>query len=183
MEAINFDTFSIRPLNIEDSNNFFNLIDQNRSRLEDFFTVTISRTKTLEDTKVYIEEITKKAAAKIYLPYLIVNNKNNGLIGFIDVKNIDWTIPIGELGFFMDKEYAGKGIFTKALKAFIDFCFANYGFHKLFLRTHESNFSTRRVAENCGFVMERKLRRDHKTPGGDLVDLLYYGKISNIIKP
>jgi RimJ/RimL family protein N-acetyltransferase len=183
MEVINFDTFSIRPLNIEDSNEFFNLIDQNRSRLEDFFTITISRTRTLEDAKAYVEAITKKAEAKIYLPYLIVNNENNGLIGFIDIKNIDWNIPMGELGFFIDKEYSGKGIFTKALKAFIDFCFANYGFHKLFLRTHESNFSARRVAENCGFVMERKLRRDHKTPGGDLVDLLYYGKISNIIKP
>src|SRR4030095_10326862 len=67
MEIVNFDTFSIRLLTLEDSNEFFKLIDQNRPRLEAFFTGTIARTRTLEDANAYVIEITQKAKARTYL--------------------------------------------------------------------------------------------------------------------
>ena len=175
---MNFDNFSIRLLTTKDQHEFFNLIDRNRPRLEAFFAGTVSKTRTLEDTKDYVTEITIKAGQKTYLPFLLLNTHDNTLIGFIDIKNIDWNIPKGELGYFIDEEYANKGIFTKALKVFTNFCFESYGFNKLFLRTHESNYSARKVAENCGFEIEGTIRRDYKTTTGDLVDLLYYGKIA-----
>ena len=172
-----FDNYSIRPLTIEDHQAFFNLIDRNRPRLEAFFSGTVSRTRTLEDAKDYVAEITGKAELKTYLPFLIINDLDNTLIGFIDIKNIDWNIPKGELGCFADEDYANKCIFKKALKVFVDFCFKSYGFNKLFLRTHESNYSARKVAEHCGFEIEGTISRDYKTTSGELIDLLYYGKI------
>ena len=175
---MNFDNFSLRPLTSADDQAFFNLIDRNRVRLEAFFSGTVSRTRTLEDAKEYVIEITKKAEQKTYLPFLLMNDHDNTIIGFIDIKNIDWNIPKGELGCFIDGDYANKGIFTKALKVFTDFCFTSYGFNKLFLRTHESNFSARKIAEHCGFEIEGTIRRDYKTTAGELVNLLYYGKIA-----
>jgi len=77
------------------------------------------------------------------------------------------------------KEWANKGVLTKALKVFTDFCFKNYGFNKLFLRTHETNYPARKVAAHCGFEIEGTIRRDYKTTTGELVDLLCYGKILN----
>jgi RimJ/RimL family protein N-acetyltransferase len=68
--------------------------------------------------------------------------------------------------------------FHKSFKSLYDFCFESYGFNKLFLRTHDSNYSARKVAENCGFEMEGTIRRDYKTTAGDFVDLLYYLKIA-----
>jgi ribosomal-protein-serine acetyltransferase len=177
-----FDNFSIRLLIIEDAQEFFNLIDRNRPRLESFFSGTVSKTRSLEDTKTYVTEITIKAEHKTYLPFLVVNDHNNSLIGFIDIKNIDWNIPKGELGYFIDEEYSNKGIFKKALQVFTDFCFSEYGFNKLFLRTHESNYSARKIAERCGFELEGTIRRDYKTTAGELVDLLYYGKLSPNLK-
>jgi ribosomal-protein-serine acetyltransferase len=179
MLQMNFDNFSIRLLTIEDAAGFYQLIDANRPRLEAFLAGTVSRTRTLEDTKLYATEITEKAKQKTYLPFLILDNQNGSLVGFIDVKNIDWKIPKGELGCFIDDKYSNKGILTKALRTFTEFCFNSYGFNKLFLRTHQSNLSARRVAENCGFEIEGRIRRDYKTTSGELVDLIYYGKISS----
>ena len=176
---MNFDNFSIRSLTTDDQQEFFNLIDRNRPRLEAFFSGTVSKTRTLEDTKDYVTEITKKAEQKVYLPFLLINNYNNSLIGFIDIKNIDWNIPKGELGCFIDEEYANKGISTKALKVFTDFCFKTYGFNKLFLRTHQNNYSAKKIAESCGFEVEGIIRKDYKTTTGELVDLIYYGKLSS----
>ena len=175
---MNFDNFSIRLLTTEDQQEFFNLIDRNRPRLEAFFSGTVSKTRTLEETKEYVIEITKKAEERTYMPFLFINTTDNSLVGFVDIKNIDWNIPKGELGCFIDEKYANKGVATKALKVFTDFCFENYSFKKLFLRTHESNHSARKLAEYCGFEREGIIRRDYKTTTGELVDLLYYGKLS-----
>jgi len=36
----------------------------------------------------------------------------------------------------------------------------------------------KKLAESCGFQVEGIIRRDYKTTTGELVDLLYYGKLS-----
>lgn len=177
---MNFEHYSIRLLSNSDLHPFFNLIEENRNRLEAFFSGTVSRTRTFEDTKVYLDEIINKSENKTYLPFVIVDNTTNLFVGFLDIKNIDWNIPKGELGCFIDKKYEGKGLSTKAFSLFTNNCFTEYGFNKLFLRTHKTNESARRLAETCGFEVEGTLRRDYKTTEGELVDLLYYGKLPEV---
>ncbi|MGY2132557.1 GNAT family N-acetyltransferase [Hymenobacter sp. HD11105] len=175
---IHFDHYTIRLLTPADLGAFFQLVRKNRPRLENFFTGTVSRTKTLDDTRAFVADITQRAAARIYFPYLIIDTANNQIAGFLDLKNIDWNIPKSELGCYIDADYEGQGLTTKAFCLFCDHCFQVYGFKKLFLRTHLSNMSARRVAEKAGFELEGTLRRDYKTTSGELVDLLYYGKLS-----
>ena len=173
-----FDKYSIRLLEIPDLDDYFQLVVNNRQRLEDFFTVTISNTKTYEETRKFVEDMIKRAEEKVYFPYIIIDNSNRNIIGFIDLKNIDWRIPKSELGFFIDKNYAGKGITTKALNLLCEFCFSKYKFQKLFLRTHPDNISAKTVAEKCGFELEGIIRKDYKTTSGKIVDLVYYGKLN-----
>ena len=54
---------------------------------------------------------------------------------------------------------------------------SKYKFQKLFLRTHASNISAKKVAENCGFELEGIIRKDYKTTSGKIIDLAYYGKL------
>ncbi|HLP56214.1 MAG TPA: GNAT family N-acetyltransferase [Fluviicola sp.] len=173
-----FDNFTIRLLTTDDLDAYFQLIENNRQRLEDFFTGTVSRTKTLEDTRQFLADIAQRIHEKSYFPYIIVDNSNQKIAGFVDLKNIDWNIPKSEMGLYIDRDYSNRGISTKAFKLFCDFCFDEYGFQKLFLRTHQRNKSARRVAEKCGFEVEGTIRRDYKTTSGEIVDLIYYGKIN-----
>ena len=173
-----FDHFLIRPLTTDDLHPYFALVERNRKRLEDFFTGTVSRTRTLEDTQSFLADITARAEARTYMPYVIVDGESNSLVGFLDLKNIDWSIPKSEMGAWMDAEYAGKGVATKAFQIFCDYCFQTFGFAKLFLRTHDSNLAAQRLAESSGFEREGVLRRDYKTTSGELVDLIYYGRLA-----
>ena len=172
-----FDHFSIRPLSTADLHPYFALVERNRKRLEDFFTGTVSRTRTLEDTAAFLADITARAEAKTYMPFVIVDNDTNTIIGFLDLKNIDWSIPKSEMGAWMDAAWAGRRVATKAFQIFCEYCFSTFGFRKLFLRTHESNGAAQRVAESSGFEREGVLRRDYKTTSGELVDLIYYGRL------
>ena len=174
-----FDNYIIRQVCEEDADNYFSLIDNNRKRLEDFFAGTVSKTKTPEDTKLFVSEIIKKSEAKTYLPFVIVDTSTQQIIGYIDVKSIDWNIPKAELGCFIDEKYAGQGISNKALSKITEYCFDVLKFNKLFLRTHQDNISSRRIAEKNGFEVEGVIRQDYKTTKGELVDLIYYGKLRN----
>jgi len=175
---IKFDKYTIRPLEISDLNQYFNLVERNRKRLEDFFTGTVSKTKDLDSTKKFLVEIDQKRKNKEYFPYLVVDNLTNEFVAFIDLKNLDWSIPKTEIGCYTDKKIAGRGMTTKAMKLFVDYCFKNFEFKKIYLRTHHSNKAAQIVAEKCGFELEGTIRKDYITTAGEIVDLMYYGRLN-----
>lgn len=172
-----FENYSIRPIQETDLQPFYKMIEQNRKRLERFFAGTILRTRNIEDTERFLQEIIEKMDSRLYFAYVIIDEETDGFVGFLDLKNIEWRVPKSEIGFYIDAAYEGKGITGRALTMLCDHCFGHFGFEKLFLRTHESNLGARGVAEHCGFEKEGTLRRDYKTSSGELVDVLYYGKI------
>ena len=176
---IDFENYTIRPLEVSDLKPYFDLVERNRKRLEDFFTGTVSRTKDLVETEIFLTELSAKRDAKLYFPFILVDNSTNDFIAFFDLKNLDWTIPKTEIGCYTDAKFAGKGLTTKAMKLFLDYCFEHFGFKKIFLRTHFTNKAAQVLAENCGFEIEGNIRMDYKTTSGEIVDLIYYGRLYN----
>jgi ribosomal-protein-serine acetyltransferase len=51
---MNTDNYEIRLLHVDDLYAYFKMVDKNRSRLEQFFTGTVSRTQTLEATAEFL---------------------------------------------------------------------------------------------------------------------------------
>ena len=152
------DDYLIRLLEIHDLDDYFELVQNNRQQLNDFFAGTVSKTKTYEETRNFVLDMVTRSKKKEYFPYLVIDNTNQNVVGFLDLKNIDWSIPKSEIGFFIDKNYSGKGITTKALDLLCEFCFTEHKFLKLFLRTHPTNIPTITVAEKCGFELEGNIR-------------------------
>lgn len=175
---LTFEHYKIRLIQKNDLQNYFDLVQNNKARLERFFAGTISRTKSLKETRDFFKDMEVGIENRMYFAYLIIDQRTGSLMGFIDLKKIDWNIPKTELGFFIDENHAGKGVTSKCLNVFCAYCFDHFGFKKLFLRTHKSNIPARKVAENCGFEIEGTLRCDYKTSSGELVDVLYYGKLN-----
>ena len=172
-----FDHYKIALLQPEDSEAFFNLIETNRARLEDFFAGTVSRTKTLNDTIDYCKSIQKRISERSYFPFMITDLNTNAFVGLIDVKNIDWNVPKAELGSFIDVTYENKGIISKASQVMIDHLVKTYGFIKLLCRANSRNKGSIAVILKNGFELEGTIRNDYRTTKGEIVDLNYYGRI------
>jgi RimJ/RimL family protein N-acetyltransferase len=170
-----FDNYVIRQVTMEDLYDYFELIERNRGRLEDFFAGTVAVTKTLKDTRAHLSEVIEKAEKRNYFPFVIVDSSINKIIGSIQVKSLDWNIPKAELGYYIDEKYEGKGIVTGALSVIIDYCFNELKLIKVYIRTHEENVPSIKVAIKNGFVLEGNIRKDYKTTSGRIVDLMYYG--------
>ena len=82
------------------------------------------------------------------------NGKVIGSMG-LETRDADLGIPENlqgrEIGYVLNKDYWGRGLMPEAVKAVIDYCFAQLHFDWLtcghFLRNNQS----RRVVEKCGF--------------------------------
>lgn len=83
---VEFENFKIRILEKNDAQSYFELIEKNRPRLEDFISGIVSKTKSINDTEVFIDEIIEKYINKAYYPYVIIDTINNEMLGFFDVK-------------------------------------------------------------------------------------------------
>ena len=175
--SLYFDQYSIRLARHSDLPAYFNLIERNRPRLEDFFAGTVALTQTLDDTASHLADVIAQADERKHFPFLVFDENTGSLIASIQVKNLDWAIPKGELGYYIDAAYEGRGVVTKAVSRIIRFCFDELGLNKVFIRTHEGNVSSRRVAEKNGLIHEGTIRKDYKTTRGEVVDLMYYGLV------
>jgi RimJ/RimL family protein N-acetyltransferase len=154
------------------------MVCKNRERLKDFFAGTVLRTQTKTDTKAFLEWMQEARGQKQYYPFVIVTKNTGDFLGFVDLKNLDWHLPKGEIGFYTDQAAEGKGLMSLVLPQFCDYCFTEIGLHKVFLRTHGSNIAPQRIALKSGFTHEGVLRQDYKTSAGDYIDLLYYGTLA-----
>ena len=174
---ITFDNYKISLLHTNDSNAFFELIESNRPRLEDFFAGTVSKTRTLKDTIDYCIEIQNRIQSKTYFPYMITDLSTDKFVGLVDVKNIDWNVPKAELGSFIDQQYEGKGIVSKATNLVVDHSVEKYNFIKLLCRANSRNKGSIAVILKNGFELEGTIRKDYRTTKGEIVDLNYYGRV------
>src|SRR5690349_16408271 len=100
---------------------FFELIMKNKSHIHKTFPVTVSNCLDLEKTTSFIGANIQKEKDNEGYYFYIRNTETNILIGYICVKNIDMKIRKCEFGYFVDADFEGKGIISKAVAQTIDF--------------------------------------------------------------
>jgi aminoglycoside 6'-N-acetyltransferase len=88
---------------------------------------------------------------------------------------VEWERPEFEIGYIADVAHEGRGYVTEATRAVIGWAFGPPGAERLRLICDANNLRSQRTAERCGFMLEGRLRRDHRWPDGSVTDTLLYG--------
>jgi ribosomal-protein-serine acetyltransferase len=158
---------------------FFVLIENNRNRIIKTFPVTVSNCIDLKATEEFIAKNIQIEKEKTGYYFYVRNIENNNLIGYIGIKKIDYHISKCELFYFIDKDFEGKGIISKAISEVIDFCFQELKMNKIFICTSKINFGSQQIALKNGFVHEGTLREEFKNHEGVLEDINYYGLLKS----
>ena len=161
---------------------FFNLIDRNINHINKTFPVTVSNCFDLEKTTEFITNNIQKEKDKTGYYFYIRNLETNNLIGYICIKKIDFNISKCELAYFIDKDFEGKRIISKAVSDVIAICFKELSMNKIFICTSKINFGSQRIALKHGFIQEGILREEFKNSEGILEDINYYGLLKSDYK-
>jgi ribosomal-protein-serine acetyltransferase len=176
MEFSNWKLDKIENIRFEE---FFELIDNNRNRIQKTFPVTISNCIDLNATEEFITKNLQIEKEKSGYYFYVRNIETNCLIGYIGIKKIDYHISKCELFYFIDKNFEGKGIISKAISEVIGFCFKELKMNKIFICTSKINFGSQQIALKNGFVQEGTLRQEFKNFEGILEDINYYGLLKS----
>ncbi|MDR2576765.1 MAG: GNAT family N-acetyltransferase [Puniceicoccales bacterium] len=105
----------------------------------------------------------------------IVDPKINKTIGIISLTR-DQYHRKGEIGYWLAKEYWGRGLMTEVVWRVIQYCFDTLRLHRLELTHMVANKASQRVAEKVGFQLEGCWREGHWKEGRFL-DVKIYGML------
>jgi RimJ/RimL family protein N-acetyltransferase len=158
-----------------DGKAFFDLVLDNKSWIEDHLPKTVKAVTSASAGEVFIRQKLSDWLLQQEYAFGVWEEESAKLIGYIRVFNINWDVPKGEIGYFVDRKFSKKGFMTEALTSIIHFSFQQLKLEKLVLRTAMDNYPSQRLARKCGFRREGDLRSEFKKPSGEIIDLMLFG--------
>lgn len=176
---MSFTDFKIEAINDILPEEFYNLIEKNKTHIEKTFPVTLSHCLDLKKTKQFISFNQDKENHKEGYYFYTRDMKTNALIGYLYIKSIDNDKAKCELGYFVDKDYQGKGITSKVVSETLDFCFNTLKMNKVFICTSKINTASQKIALKHHFKQEGILREEFKNGEGILEDVVYFGLLKS----
>ena len=97
-----------------------------------------------------VRTMRREARQGVALPWVV--SYGGEFAGQLTVGSIVWgSSRSGQIGYWVDEAYAGRGIIPTALAMAVDHCFRVMGMHRLEASIRPENVASRRVVEKLGF--------------------------------
>ena len=174
--ALLTDRCVVRRFREGDGKAVYRLLDDNRDYLLDHFPYLMAEPgRNRKNAEIFVRECIAEWLLQKRYAMGIWHNETTELVGFIQVFNIDWGVPLGEVAYFIDKSLVRQGIMTEVLARVVRFAFLQLELDKLIVKTMVDNYASQRLARRVGFSREGDLRHEYRLPGGTLVDLMRFG--------
>jgi len=131
-------------------------------------------TKTIEETKDYVEEMLSREVAGTFLYANIVDNSFGKVIGTVMLFAFDEDAKHAEIGYVLDRALWGKGLGTEIVQLVKKLAFGEMGLRKLHARVVSENVGSARILEKNGFVVEGQLK-DYYNIEEEYMDCVWLG--------
>lgn len=162
---------SIRLLEPKDAERLAELIIQNQKRLGQwlFFAENPSSAETYRETIIpdwrrQYADLNGIEAGLLY---------DGSLCGMISLHNLDQVNRKAEIGYWIAKDFEGKGIITAACRKLITYAFEELELNRVAICAAVGNEKSRAIPERLGFLEEGRAR-DGLYVNGRHHDLVYY---------
>jgi len=112
----------------------------------------------LDSFERFIEWTWGERAAGRYVGFAIVPKGATAATGLFELRQMQPGFFRAELGFFIDPEYWGTGLFSEAAQLVLDFAFCVVGIHRIEARATVDNIRSNRALHRLGARQEGILR-------------------------
>ncbi len=107
--------------------------------------------------------------------YIVLDNKIIGVISFVEFSE---KHKFAEIGYWLSKDYNGRGIMTSAVKMLEKFAFEVLGMNRVVIKADFENKKSRAIPERCGYKEEGVLRQT-RILRGRVRDIVVYSKLKS----
>ncbi len=108
---------------------------------------------TVDSTRAYIRAALEDFLRGRQVSTIIALDHGRRFIGRCGIR-INPYAGSGDIGYWIDREYEGRGITSRAAQALVSSTFDELGLTKMELRTSVANMRSRALAERLGFSFE-----------------------------
>ena len=119
-------------------------------------------TKTRDETFIQLADFMRHRFEEDRQGYYwpIVLKSSHQVVGHVDLRWISKKYGGGDgnVGYFMNRSYWGKGYMTEAVKLVIDFGFSQLGMHKISASCIKGNIASEKIMIKCGMTKEAEYR-------------------------
>ena len=123
---------------------------------------------TVSDARTWLDYISKTEKEHVFA--ILSGKKLIGVIGLVN----EPEHKRAELGYWLGKEYWGKGFMTGAVQMMLGYAFGVLKVNKVYASVFADNEASQKVLKNNGFVPEGVLK-EHVIRMGTVHDLMYFG--------
>lgn len=152
------DELVLRSLQPGDATALFKAVDASRNHLRPWLPWVDMTTKP-EHSLQYIQQSVINQANQTGIALAIIHKQQ--IIGCMGMHNWDHDLKKAQLGYWISKEYQGRGIINNCLKSFITFLFNKVGLNKIEIQFIVANTRSATVAQRLGFKVEGILRHNY----------------------
>lgn len=132
------------------------LVDQNRERLRKWF-AWVDATNSEDDTLAFIRRSLEQFAANNGFAAGIWDQERYA--GNISLHKVDWLNRRAEIGYWIGREFEGRGIVTDACRAVIRHALAELELNRVEIRCVTANIKSKAIPLRLGFTLDGILRQ------------------------
>lgn len=164
------DTIVLELIDYHHAEVLYQLVKINRLHLREWLP-WVDHMRTVEDFRKYINASKQRFANNTEMGFVIL--AKYVMIGRIGLYNIDLNNKSASIGYWLDKEWLGKGVITRSCKAIIDDTFKRLQLNRIEIRAAVENFKSQAIPERLGFKREGIIRQGEFV-NNHFVDLYVY---------
>ena len=170
--ALRHGRVGLRPLRRRDDTDWHEVQVRNRSWLRPWEATSPNGTGRPSSFASMVRATRRAAGEGTTLPFVIT--WDDRLVGQLTVSGITLgSTRSGQIGYWIDREVANRGITTLAVAMATDHCLSTLRLHRIELAIRPENAASLRVARKLGFT-EEGLRRRYLHINGDWRDHLAF---------
>lgn len=165
----------LKTLELQDVEYRYKVIDENREFLKKWLgwlDLYESSKDLIKYTKICQEKENKKEGYTFGIYYL------GRFVGCVEIQNIDYNNKKCEIGYWLEKNFNGKGIMTKCCIKIINYIYEEINLNRISILVATQNYSSQAIPENLNFQKEGILV-ENECLYGNFVDNYIYGMTKN----
>jgi ribosomal-protein-serine acetyltransferase len=150
-------------------------IDRNRARLREWLPWATHEYGPADAVRFLEQQVVENEKRTSLTTMIRLDGR---LCGSIGLHRIDAPNRASSIGYWVDGDYVGHGIATRACRAILDVGFGDYGLHRIEIRCATGNHRSCAVPQRLGFTEEGVLR-DAEWLYDHWVDLRVFSKLEH----
>ncbi|PGD66967.1 GNAT family N-acetyltransferase [Bacillus wiedmannii] len=175
MELVN-DRVMLRLMHVNDIESLFTIVEGNK----EIWKYLIAKMDSYQDMEQYVQVAIKGFEEETDLPFIVVDQKTNEIVGstrLYSISNDNKTVELGQTWYHPSVHRTS--INTECKYMLLQYAFEDLQMLRVQIKTDLRNEKAQRAIERLGAVKEGVLRNERQLPNGYVRDAVVYSIIAS----